>query len=301
MPATRLVAVVLFCCAAVCSQCAAQTASFHSLDQLPDIEIDGEKIKIHTQGLYATETDYIVTGRVDTPPRRPVMLRFPRNNPSEYQLLDLTLGGDAKAALNHPGGFDRDDNGVFWIPISTSHRRGPTTVQSITLVRGKLPETVAKTTRSFEISDHLGAICCLGNGRLLAANWDSKTVYVIDSMTGKIIETISHDVFFGDAHGVQLAVQDWKFDPASKLVVAGGIDKSKDRRTTDSNAVIAWIDPGERKITSMLRLDPRNDVVRPLTNEGMAVHDGRLFLLPEDFGRGAKVLRFDLTKDNRSK
>jgi hypothetical protein len=124
---------------------------------------------------------------------------------------------------------------------------------------------------------------------------------VIDSMTGKIIETISHDVFFGDAHGVQLAVQDWKFDPASKLVVAGGIDKSKDRRTTDSNAVIAWIDPGQRKITSMLRLDTRNDVVRPLTNEGMAVHDGRLSLLPEDFGRGAKVLRFDLTKDNRSK
>ncbi len=289
--------VAVACCVAVngtvlSHAASAQSPSDLSTVLLPEIRIDGDAVKIHTQGLYVTGQDYIVTGRVDTPPKRPVVMRFSGEDPSDYELLDLGLLDRKDAGLNHPGGFDRDERGVFWIPLSTSHRQGPTLVVGIELRNGKLPADCSKITKSFQVSDHLGAICCLGKDRLLAANWDTKTVYLIDSSSATISEQVPQSEFFGNAKGVRLAVQDWKFDPLAKLVIAGGIDKSPERKPTESVAVVAWIDPILRKITRLIRLDPQADVARPLTNEGLALRNGRLFLLPEDFGRGAKILSF---------
>ena len=44
--------------------------------------------------------------------------------------------------------------------------------------------------------------------------------------------------------------------------------------------------------SKLIRLAPRPDVGRPVTNEGLALLQNELFLLPEDFGKGAKVLRY---------
>ena len=42
-----------------------------------------------------------------------------------------------------------------------------------------------------------------------------------------------------------------------------------------------------------IRIEPNKPLTpREPENEGLALHEGRLYLLPEDIGRGAKVLRF---------
>jgi hypothetical protein len=293
------IVVACFCTAVLNCTAIAQQPELIGIQKLPDVKIDGKAVKIHTQGLYVTRRDYIVTGRVDTPPRRPVVIRFPRDDLQGYEVLDLSAIDTSKANLDHPGGFDRDEYGVFWIPLSTSHRRGPTVILGLKLNDGNLPSDVSELHKSFEFPDHVGALGCLGDGRLLAANWDTKTVYLIDSSSGEVEEEIAHDRFFGDAKGIHLAVQDWKFDAGSKLVIAGGIDKSSIRKPGQSDAVVAWIDPELRKIRKLIRLDRRNGVARPLTNEGMSVRSGELFLIPEDIGRGAKVLQMSMGEENQ--
>ena len=286
-------------CALTCllnAMLTAQQPELIGVQELPEIKIGGERVQVHTQGLYVNDRDFIVTGRVDTPPRRPVVIRFSRADLSTYQILDLSPIDSGKQGLNHPGGFDRDEQGRYWIPVSTSHRRGPTKIVAMRLDAGKLPSEVSQISHAHEFPDHIGAIACLGNGRLLAANWDTKTIYLIDSSTGKLEDEIPHDRFFGGAERIQLAVQDWKYDRAAKHLIAGGIDKSGGRKPEQSPAVVAWIDPESHQTTKLTRLKSRSDVARPLTNEGLSVHNGDLFLLPEDIGRGAKILRMSIVK-----
>ncbi len=280
--------VVWICLAASASVGLAQGPEFVSAQPLPEVVIDGESVPIHTQGLYVTEHDYFVTGRVDKLPRRPVLMRFPRDNPNQYEVLDLSQ----TTGLDHPGGFDRDQDGLFWIPVSTSHRVGPTKVMGVSLSDRKLPTSVSQITKSFEVPDHLGAICCLNGAQLLAANWDTQTIYLIDSGTGEVKQKFAQQEFFEYSQPIRLAVQDWKFDLRSKRIVAGGIDKFPINKSNPSVATIAWIDPLRPLVVATIRLDSRDDVTRPLTNEGLALYGRDLFLLPEDIGRGAKVLRF---------
>ncbi len=117
---------------------------------------------------------------------------------------------------------------------------------------------------------------------------------MIDSDSGEIQDKFKQEAFFRSSEPILLAVQDWKFDRESKLVIAGGIDKSPNRKSDQSSAIVARIDPAKRSVVSTIRLESRDDVTRPLTNEGLALFGRELFLLPEDLGRGAKVLRFSI-------
>ena len=154
---------------------------------------------------------------------------------------------------------------------------------------------------SIELGDHIGAVCCVEND-LLGASWDTKTIYRLstsktaaeDAGKGMVVrEAVDRSKFIPDDPNWFLAVQDWKYDAESKFVVAGGIDKSPDRPREKSKSVIGLINL-RSKAVSNLRFDPIDGVARPLTNEGMALYQGELFLLPEDLGRGAKILRFKI-------
>ena len=263
---------------------------------MPAVKVDGlVAAKIHTQGLYVTENYWLVTGRLETKPKRALLIRISRKDPAQFEVVDLTPASDESESLDHPGGFDRDATGVFWIPVSTSNRAGPTVLYGIT-IDDEIPLSKGLAfSHSIRIEDHIGAICCLENGDLLGANWDTKAIHEI-SLAGKTfrLKKKSWDALVSQQDW-QLAVQDWKFDPISKMVVASGIDKSPQRNATHAPAVIAWID-SKSKTASPVRLEQRNDVARPLTNEGMAIVGDELFLLPEDFGRGAKVLRYRLQR-----
>ena len=267
----------------------AQQATFVQAYPLPNVEIDGSQAKVHTQGLYVTSRDWLVTVRRETKPKRPLLFRFSRTDPSEYEVADLSVASDESVSLDHPGGFDRDENGLLWIPVSASNRRGPTVILGITIHEDQ-PLSEMSIVSSIYVDDHIGAICCVGQGRLLAATWDTKTIYQI--------ETAGRDVRIKKAKDVAaaisgFAVQDWKYDSDSKKVIAGGIDKSATRQANQSEAIITWIDIAA-KSAKTLRLESRSDVTRPLTNEGLDWFGGELFLLPEDLGRGAKILRLQI-------
>ena len=283
------------------STCLGQASSEPtSIVPLPKIRIDDAEVHVHSQGLFVTDEHYFVTGRLETKPKRALLFRFSRKDPNKYEFVDLTPPSKGKAVLDHPGGFDRDAKGVYWIPISTSNRKGPTTVRGLTIDPKKPLGDALSIQHSIELDDHVGAVCCVEND-LLAASWDTKTIYRLstskdakDADKGKIVrEALDRSKFIAGDPKWFLAVQDWKYDAQSKFVVAGGIDKSPARPREESNSVLGLIDL-RSKTASTLRFDAIEGVARPLTNEGMALYQGELFLLPEDLGRGAKILRFKI-------
>lgn len=278
---------------------------------LPDVLVDGKKAKVHSQGLFVTEKHYLVTGRLETEPKRAMLFRFLRFDVSKYESIDLTpptpaaeksiaesdsdtKEASSKANLNHPGGFDRDANGVYWIPVSTSNPKGPTVIYGMLIEDNKsLDQATKKHVLQFD--DHLGALCCVKD-QLLVASWDTKTIYWLNR-DGSVHKKLARADFIDGDKDWFLAVQDWKYDREQNLVVAGGLDKAELASWTKGEgpkpatpATLAWIDLAEKSVRTKV-LSPMKDVAKPLTNEGMAWFDGELFLLPEDLGGGAKILR----------
>ena len=257
-------------------------------DVLPEVNISGQPAIIHTQGLYVTDNHYLVTGRWESEPKRALLLRFSRNDLRAYEYIDITPPAIDGVTLDHPGGFDVDSKGRLWIPLSTSYATGTSLICRFRIEPNK-PLTPREPEFFFRVNDHIGAICRTKDDSLVGANWDTKRVYLW-SAEGTMRTSIDRNNLFAEAPKWQLAVQDWKFTQRNNrpFIIAGGIDKSNDSAT----ATIQLIDFVSREIRESYRFPKRDDVSRPITNEGLALHESRLYLLPEDIGRGAKVLRF---------
>lgn len=259
-------------------------------DELPVVEIGGEPVKIHTQGLYVSDQHYLVTGRLEETPKRAVLLRFKRDDLPSYEFVDITPAVADEQSLDHPGGFDVDSQGHFWIPLSTSHRRGPSLICRYQIDAGR-PLAEIKLESSIRLDDHIGAICLMKDDALVGASWDTKQIYSWKP-DGTLLSRVDRNEVFPESPNWQVAVQDWKnFEPGSNQILLGGIDKSN----VQQQATIQLVDLVERKILETHVFEPRDEVSRPLTNEGLAVHDDTLYLLPEDLGGGARVLRFQLS------
>lgn len=289
---TALILVGLTVLRTVGLSASAQADDLRGRVPLPEIVVDGSPVKIHTQGLYATDRSWLVTGRLEQSPKRPLLLCLPRDRTDDYTYFDLTVATSDGVQLDHPGGFDRDSQGVYWIPVSTSHRRGPTVILGMKFDEERPASSAISIVASIRNEDHIGAICCLPGGILLGANWDTKKIHRIRTNGSPAKPALVDWSYFVKSPGWQLAVQDWKYDADAGQIVASGIDKSPAAKADVSRAVIAWINPRTRAVKSE-RIAARDDTARPLTNEGMSFRGGELFLLPEDFGRGAKILQFD--------
>ncbi len=282
-----LVCFLFTVCASLRAQTTEQKHEYEGSDELPVVKIDGESVKIHSQGLFVTKESYLVTGRLEAKPKRASLLRFSRTDDS-HELFDITPKEIGGKTLDHPGGFDMDEKGRFWIPLSTSNRAGPSLICAYE-IEEEQPLSNASLAFTFDVDDHIGAVCCVGD-RLYGANWDTKSVYVWDRK-GKLERKIDRGKLFAQTPDWQVAVQDWKHlevDGKADRIILGGIDKSNLLR----RATVQVIDPMRWEIVESYTLDQRKDVKRPLTNEGLCVQDGKLYLLPEDIGDGAKVLRF---------
>lgn len=259
---------------------------------LPAVMIDGQVAKIHSQGLFVTDKHFLVTGRLEKKPKRALLLRFSRDETQRVEYLDITPENIDGETLDHPGGFDIDANGLFQIPLSTSHRRGPAIIQGFRIAPAR-PLAEAKIETTVKLDDHVGAICCV-DSKMLGANWDTLTVHVIEG--GALKSSINQqDTLI--AGNPMVAVQDWKSIRNPKTgsvdqVVLGGIVKSEKPRATIQFIDVQSLDNHYGNVVETHRFPMRDDVTRPITNEGLALHDGSLYLLPEDIGAGAKVLRY---------
>lgn len=257
-------------------------------DVLPKVLVNDEAVRIHSQGLFVTNSHFLVTGRLETKPKRALFLWFDRADSEKYEYVDITPEEVDGETLDHPGGFDVAADGTYWIPLSTSHRKGPSKIcqYEVGPKVGKL-----KLTSSFEVDDHIGAVCCLADGTIIGANWDTKDIYAW-SAKGESLYRKKQSKIFGDR---QIAVQDWKrFGAGGSTVIMGGLEKSQ----LAKRATIAVADLQRFQLKEIRQFNRREGVSRPITNEGLAVHNGKLFLLPEDVGAGAKVLRYRITAGN---
>ena len=219
------------------------------------------------------------------------ILRFDRTDLTQYEFKDITPEVMDGQILDHPGGFDVAPDGSFWIPVSTSHRKGPTKICRFE-IPAEQPLATARCVSSFSVNDHIGAVCCLTDNTLYGANWDTVELHAWKT-DGKAVERVKQAERFAPADS-RLAVQDWKhFGTDSKTIIMGGLDKTK----SPAAAVVRIADIKHGKVFKSMKLSSREDTKRPLTNEGMAVSGRTLYLLPEDIGKGAKVLKFAMDGD----
>ena len=271
--------------------------AFAGSERLPQVVVDGTPAIIHTQGLFVSARHLLITGRHESDPTRACLVRIRRDNERAVEYLDITPAEPTEHHLDHPGGFDVTAHGEFWIPISTSHRQGPTQV-----VRYKIgddgPLTSLTPTASFSVDDHLGAVACLGDGTLLAANWDTQTMSRWSATGAQLPMNETGTTRSPSDH---LAIQDWKHASGKAgipnrrgLIMAGGLIKSAGK----SIAAVQLLELSQDRmiVLQSILLDRPTNVARPVTNEGLALYGNELYLLPEDLGRGAKLLRYDIVR-----
>jgi hypothetical protein len=183
--------------------------NFEAAEPLPNVQIDGKACVIHTQGLFVTEKHLHVTGRLETEPKRALLLRFDRQDPRRYEYIDVTpeTPEGPSGKLNHPGGFAFDGN-EFWIPIAVSSPQPPTAIVRV----GHVPDQPLRRTTpqlAFHVDDHVGALAWDPSRQLLfGANWDTNIIYAW-TPNGKLVEQFGRERLFADIPGWHLAIQDW--------------------------------------------------------------------------------------------
>jgi hypothetical protein len=264
---------------------------------LPAFEIGGQPARIHTQGLFVTDRYFYVTGRLQQRPKRPLLVRFDRANPSIVDHIDLLIASGRLAAIetafDHPGGFDCDGES-FWIPVAVSRPKSKSLIMKVRPEPGRSLSS-AKVKTVFQFDDHIGAIAFdSATGRLCGANWDARTIYVW-KQDGTLIDKFAQTDFLPKNADRAFAIQDWKGLGSQSLLV-GALDKSARRRPVESKAVLQLIDMGSKCEAGLIRLTspPYRDVLP--TQEGMAAFKDHIFFLPADLGTNAEVFRYGWSK-----
>jgi hypothetical protein len=154
----------------------------------------------------------------------------------------------------HPGGISPDGDSL-WIPVAEYVRNSTTTIQ-------KRNKHTLQLEAEFEVADHIGSVAVVPEG-LLGANWDARDFYVWDKQ-GRLLRKF--------ANPYPVAIQDMKF--IAGRLVAGGL-------LADGSGVVDWLEWPSLKLARRISTRRTNRGVA-YTNEGMTVHEGKLWLLPED-------------------
>jgi hypothetical protein len=158
-----------------------------------------------------------------------------------------------RGARYHPGGIALDGDSL-WVPVAEYARVGTSLVQR----RDK--RTLALVSE-FEVADHIG--CLAAGGTLVGGNWDSRIFYEW-TPDGRLIRERPNPT--------PNAYQDLK-RVAGALVASGNLSAEQ--------GAIDWLDPETLSLQRRLLTGKTDRGVR-FTNEGMAIRDGTLYLLPED-------------------
>lgn len=154
----------------------------------------------------------------------------------------------------HPGGIALDGD-TIWVPVAEYRR------SSSSIIQQRRRDTLV-LIRSFNVDDHIGCVA-VGPDRLYGGNWDARQIYEW-SRKGKQLARRDNPT--------AAAYQDWKFVDG---MLAGGAVLGPGRGAID------WLDPGTLRLAKRMEAGVTDRKVR-YTNEGMALRDGRLYLLPED-------------------
>lgn len=146
----------------------------------------------HPQGLTIDKNRWLVTTVFPRDARGEVCV-FDR---SGSRIEEMNVTDDARI---HPGGFDSSSDSILWVAVAEYRPHSTTVVMS-------LDAGLAAVAR-FDVDDHLGAICDLGDGTLFAASWGSRSFYRL-SYTGAILDKRTNPNHFIDYQDVQVLSPD---------------------------------------------------------------------------------------------
>ncbi len=297
----RLAATILWGTIACFARGGPPNLVYEGSQPLPNVRVNGQFVRIHTQGLLVTARHFYVSGRLEREPRRALLLRFDREDPQQYEHRDITpqVPEGVSDQLDHPGGFDGDERRLI-IPVGPSKPAGPSVILSVE-VAAETPLAEATVKTMFQVNDHIGAVAWdRSNGMLYGASWDTRRTYVWD-MNGKAASEIKQEEMTRENPNWRLAVQDWKvvgdrLPDSASYIVASGIDKSP-AAAPNRKSVIELLDVSGRR--SVWRAYPAlaDSDQEPMTREGFDIFQRQVFLLPADLGRDAHVFRYRMSFD----
>lgn len=219
----------------------------------------------HVQGLCAND-DFFWISSVDTATKSGFIYKVDRR--------DMKVVAEAKLVDGprfHPGGMQLVD-GKIWVPLAEYRRHSSTVILTLDA------DTLAEVSR-FPMDDHLGAVAADDNGNVYAANWDARQIYVFDSK-GKQLRVVDTPT------GV--AYQDFEHHNGSLW----GTGRTKVDGHTRS--VVDVLDGEDFQLQQRVVLQGKTATVGDyFAREGLSVHDGNLYLMPED-GPETRVYEFRL-------
>jgi hypothetical protein len=233
-----------------------------SLDELGP----GQIIKLrgdvfHVQGV-DLDGQFIYVTSVDKKRHRAYLHKFTLDG-ALVRATDLTDG-----PRYHPGGLALDGESL-WVPVAETKADSSARILQI-------DTSTLAVVSSFAVDDHIGAVATRGE-RLYGASWGAKAFYLWDRK-GKILANPTNPT--------QVRYQDMKF--VDDELVASGLMPDKQSGAVD------WLDPDTFEPRQRLPAGKMgNGMV--WTREGMALKNGKLYLLPADGRKGSvDLFVFDL-------
>ncbi|MGK6324305.1 DUF6454 family protein [Sphingomonas sp. DT-51] len=210
----------------------------------------------HVQGVEVAGRRIWVTS-VDAAARRGYLHEFDRATGRFLRRVELTDG-----ARYHPGGLSLHD-GALWVPVAELRPNSSAVLLELDAVTLRL-------RRRLRVSDHLGCVAVAPDGRLVAGNWNSRLLYVIDP------DNLDHVGVVANPSATHY--QDMKFVDGG-LVAGGNLDLWSG--TVD---FLDWPSLTLRRTLRAGAIGPVRPFGRggPYTGEGMAADGRDLYLLPED-------------------
>lgn len=224
----------------------AQPRSVEELERLRVIELAGTLY--HVQGIDLDDSRLWVTS-VDSAAKKGYLHEFSMPAGKVARTVEVQDG-----VRFHPGGIAGDASSI-WVPVA-EYRRGSSAV-----IEKRSKRTLAVEDR-FEVPDHIGCVAA-GGSVLVGGNWDSRDLYVWDHR-GRLQRKVANPAGNG--------FQDMKFDGG--VLIGSGL-------LPDRTGAIDWLEfPSLRPVRRMTAGNTERG--HPYTREGMAIRNGRLYLLPED-------------------
>ena len=228
---------------------AAARVAERRLDELPLVETIAIEAKLdHVQGIDVRD-GLLWISSVDRGDRRGWLHRIKLPSGRPLGAVEVRRG-----ERYHPGGVALAGESI-WVPVAEYRPRSTTTIQR------RHAETLA-LEQSFDVADHIGCIAALGD-RLIGGNWDSELLYAWKRDGAEISRR---------RRRTATRFQDLKSDRG--LLVGSGL-------VSREQGAVEWLSP--------LTYTPRRRILAGktdrgvlFTHEGMAIRDGRLYLLPED-------------------
>ncbi|MFW6124931.1 MAG: DUF6454 family protein [Pirellulales bacterium] len=171
----------------------------------------------------------------------------------------------------HPGGIQRIDEEI-WVPLAEYRPHSTSTLL-------RLDAMSLEEKESLLLDDHIGALAATGSGTLYAANWDARSLYVLDRR-GRLRAKV--------ANPTGVAYQDMEWHDG-RLYAAGQAEIEGDRvSVVDVLDTQSWRLTGRYALRGERRTGGSN-----FAREGFARWGSNFFVLPED-GPDSTVYRFPL-------